>query len=117
MSTATPGRERVRTRRLGRIVLGIIGVLVAVYGLLSAGFYWAMLQTPDRFGRIMAHVPIPLMIALPFAPMWKQARAGHVHPGDTAPDFNLPTLDHSGRVQLASFRGSRPVVLVFGSYT
>jgi peroxiredoxin len=34
-----------------------------------------------------------------------------------APDFSLPALDHASNVQLASFRGSQPVVLVFGSYT
>ena len=40
-----------------------------------------------------------------------------VQVGDTAPDFTLPTLDHKTTVHLAEFRGSRPVVLVFGSYT
>jgi len=34
-----------------------------------------------------------------------------------APDFRLPTLDRKETVQLSSYRGSRPVVLVFGSYT
>jgi peroxiredoxin len=34
-----------------------------------------------------------------------------------APDFTLPTLDKSANVQLSSFRGKQPVVLVFGSYT
>ena len=37
--------------------------------------------------------------------------------GDAAPDFKLPTLDKSAQVELASFRGQKPVVLVFGSYT
>jgi peroxiredoxin len=37
--------------------------------------------------------------------------------GDTAPDFQLSTLDHKSEVQLSSFRGKQPVVLVFGSYT
>ena len=37
--------------------------------------------------------------------------------GSPAPDFRLPTLDHRSTVQLSSYRGSRPVVLVFGSYT
>jgi len=54
---------------------------------------------------------------LPFEPLWNRARAGGVRVGDTAPDFRLPTLDHKDMVQLASFRGVRPVVLVFGSYT
>jgi len=37
--------------------------------------------------------------------------------GDTAPDFRLKMNDGSREVQLSSFRGKRPVVLVFGSYT
>lgn len=39
-------------------------------------------------------------------------------PGDPAPDFELPLFDDPQRtVRLASFRGDRPVVLIFGSYT
>ena len=38
-------------------------------------------------------------------------------PGDKAPDFTLKTLDGSREVNLASYRGTRPVVLIFGSYT
>ncbi len=37
--------------------------------------------------------------------------------GDIAPDFKLKTKDGDREVQLASFRGKKPVVLVFGSYT
>jgi hypothetical protein len=37
--------------------------------------------------------------------------------GDVAPDFTLKTADGKGEVALASFRGKRPVVLIFGSYT
>jgi len=37
--------------------------------------------------------------------------------GDPAPDFTLKTKDGSRQVQLSSFKGKRPVVLVFGSYT
>jgi len=37
--------------------------------------------------------------------------------GDPAPDFTLPSLDKKSEVTLASLRGSKPVVLVFGSYT
>jgi peroxiredoxin len=40
-----------------------------------------------------------------------------VRPGDTAPDFDLETLDKSARVRLRSFQGREPVVLIFGSYT
>jgi hypothetical protein len=37
--------------------------------------------------------------------------------GDAAPDFKLKTTDGSREVTLSSFKGKRPVVLVFGSYT
>ena len=37
--------------------------------------------------------------------------------GGVAPDFTLKTTDGKSEVQLSGFRGKRPVVLVFGSYT
>ena len=37
--------------------------------------------------------------------------------GELAPDFNLKLLGSNDRVCLSSFRGQRPVALVFGSYT
>lgn len=37
--------------------------------------------------------------------------------GTYPPDFSLKRLDAEGRVRLSSFRGKRPVALVFGSYT
>ena len=37
--------------------------------------------------------------------------------GDPAVDFELPVLGGGERVRLSSFRGERPVALVFGSYT
>ena len=37
--------------------------------------------------------------------------------GDVAPDFSLPLLKGGGEVALSSFRGKRPVVLIFASYT
>ncbi|HEV2445003.1 MAG TPA: hypothetical protein VGS58_03745 [Candidatus Sulfopaludibacter sp.] len=84
---------------------------------LSAGLYWAMRQPPDAFGRVMMKVPTPMMLVLPFETLWMRARGGRLSTGDMAPDFRLPTLDRKDTVQLASFRGSQPVVLVFGSYT
>lgn len=89
----------------------------AVYAALCAGFYWAMTQPPERFGLIMAKAPRPLMGVLPFRPMWSRARAGGLEPGDPAPDFALSAYDKSAVVRLSDFRGDRPVVLVFGSYT
>lgn len=37
--------------------------------------------------------------------------------GSDAPDFNLPRLGGGQPVILSSFRGRRPVALIFGSYT
>jgi hypothetical protein len=37
--------------------------------------------------------------------------------GEEAPDFELPRLGDGGSVRLSSFRGVKPVALIFGSYT
>src|ERR1700690_2703363 len=103
--------------RIGRKLLLVGAILIAPQLALSATPYWAMCQPPDVFGRFMTHVPMPMMMVLPFQTLWMRARAGQVQAGDLAPDFRLPTLDHTATVQLPSFRGAQPVVLVFGSYT
>ena len=99
----------------------MLGIAVLVLGAAEAGFsarvYHAMRQPPDAFGHFMAKLPMPLMMAFPFEMLWTRARAGTVNVGDVAPDFRLPTVDRKSAVQLSSFRGERPVVLVFGSYT
>ena len=43
---------------------------------------------------------------------------GALKVGEAAPDFKLKRLGSQvGEVQLASFRGRKPVILFFGSYT
>jgi len=37
--------------------------------------------------------------------------------GADAPDFKLPRLGSTEQVRLSSFRGRKPVALIFGSYT
>lgn len=37
--------------------------------------------------------------------------------GGLAPDFKLRTKDGKQQIQLSAFRGKRPIVLIFGSYT
>ena len=37
--------------------------------------------------------------------------------GGEAPDFVLPRLGTSEHIRLSSFRGLKPVALIFGSYT
>lgn len=100
-----------------RKFIGISLTLVGLYAVVCGGLFWAMCQPPDDFGRIMKHVPMPSMMVLPFQPLWMIARGGHLSVGDEAPDFELPTHDKSETVRLRDFRGQKPVVLVFGSYT
>ena len=98
----------------------IVGILagVAVLWLAFVGFVgWAMRQPPEVFGHVMARMPMPAYFLFPFETMWTQARRGHLSPGDLAPDFTVKTLENKTPVQLASLWSSKPVVLVFGSYT
>lgn len=52
---------------------------------------------------------------------WEHAKAlmARIAPrvGEPAPDFSLKTLDGEETIALSNFRGDRPVVLIFGSYT
>ena len=98
---------------LVRLLLG----LLMVYALFTAFIWWAMRQPPETFGRVMARMPGPAYLILPFETMWVNARAGRLTPGDAAPDFSLLKLDKSERIQLSSLSSKQPIVLVFGSYT
>jgi hypothetical protein len=100
-----------------RYVRGGLVSLVVAYAVFLAGMFFIMRQPPDRFGQIMKRMPMPALMLVPFEPMWNVARGGQLDVGDAAPDFNLRTADKRSRVSLASFRGQKPVVLVFGSYT
>lgn len=98
-------------------IFKVLVVLLVMYGVLTAALFILMLQGPDRFAGVMRYVPWPAFVVLPFKPLWKVARGGNHNVGDMAPDFSLETLDHQSTVTLSSFRGEKPVVLVFGSYT
>ena len=119
----------MKRRRMLHWALRGAAALALLYAIVAGALYWAMSQSPDRFGRIMARIPKPLFIVMavmPFEPMWNSAREGSLRVGELAPDFALSVVEPRGpaggedegrRVQLSSFRGSKPVVLVFGSYT
>jgi len=94
----------------------IVGALVMLYVAAIAGVYYIMRLPPAQFAKNFARLPMVSMMVLPFEPMWMRARAGELNPGDTAPDFDLPTLDKTQQVKLSALRG-KPVMLVFGSYT
>jgi hypothetical protein len=91
--------------------------LVLAYVLFVSFVWWAMRQSPETFGRVMARLPGVAYVVVPFETMWMHARTGILHPGDPAPDFSLTKLDKSSTVQLSSLTAQQPVVLVFGSYT
>ena len=103
--------------RLARRMTWLLLVILALYGTFLVGLFIVMCQPPSRFGRLMAHIPMPAMSIVPFEPMWNVARKGSTRIGELAPDFTLPTVDRTAEVRLSSFRGKQPVVLVFGSYT
>lgn len=99
-------------RWIKRIALTLFALyLAALTGL------FVVMHNPDLFGRVMRHVPGPAFMVIPFKSLWSEARAGRLQAGEPAPGFDLPTAGKSSHVSLASFRGHKPVVLVFGSYT
>jgi hypothetical protein len=100
-----------------RPLLKIVAVIAAAYAVLVGTLAIAMRQPPDSFGAFMAKLPPVAFMVLPFQPLWMGARAGKLHVGQDAPVFALKTADGGSEVRLDSFRGKRPVVLIFGSYT
>jgi hypothetical protein len=102
--------------RAMRVFVKIAASVLVLYQILLAGLLLVM-RRPTPFGKVMRHMPGPAFAILPFKRLWFVARAGRLKPGDAAPDFTLMTSDKKSRVQLSSFRGRQPVVLVFGSYT
>jgi len=94
----------------------VLAAVALVYLVTSAGLLLVM-RRPVLFSRVMRHVPDPIFMVFPLKPLWYAARWGNLRVGDPAPDFNLPAADRQSSVSLVSFRGQRPVVLIFGSYT
>lgn len=122
MSTVPPAQVHAlgppKKRRWKPLLLRTAFVLF-IFWLGFVAFMWRTMKLPpEKFGAVMSHMPIPaVFLAAPFETMWVRARAGQLHPGDVAPEFNLQTLDKTSRVVLSSLNAHGPVVLVFGSYT
>jgi hypothetical protein len=104
-------------RTVGKSLTMLVAGAAVVWLAATAAVYAAMLQPPARFGAIMSRVPGPAMMVLPFKPLWMSARAGHLRLGDAAPDFSLRPLHGDAPVTLSKEYRSKPVVLIFGSYT
>ncbi len=97
---------------------------MAIYGAVVIALYVIISLPPGRFANIIASIPSSetpggpvFQYLLPLEPIFKSARAGKLRIGDPAPTFNLKLVHGEDRVQLNSFRGVKPVVLIFGSYT
>jgi len=104
-------------RRWKKITATILtGVFLLWLGFV--GFIWrAMHRPPEGFARVMSHMPWQVFLILPFETLWSRARAGTLHVGDSAPDFQLTKLDKTERVRLSDLNQKQPVVMIFGSYT
>jgi len=89
----------------------------AVYALYAFGFFIVMRQAPEKFTSVIAGLPMPIMMTIPFESLWSVARGGAIAVGAKAPDFALETYDRQARVRLGDRLVAKPVVLVFGSYT
>jgi hypothetical protein len=100
-----------------RILAVGLAVILAAWVVLTLTAFTAMTKSPGQFSGFMAKLPRIAMIAIPFEPLWNEARSGKLAVGSQAPDFDLETAGHDQKVRLSEFRGKRPVVLVFGSYT
>jgi hypothetical protein len=101
-----------------RAVLAVLITVAVGYAAFASLILWAMRQPPETFGKVMARMPgsVPFLL-FPFEKAWLHARAGSLRVGDQAPDFSLMKQDKSARVQLSAITATRPVVLIFGSYT
>ncbi len=100
-------------RRYLKYAIPVLVVYVALLG----GLFYEMIQPPPVFSHFMSKLPALTYFLFPFEPMWLVARRGHLKVGDAAPDFSLKTAGGSDTVRLSSFRGQKPVVLIFGSHT
>jgi hypothetical protein len=107
-----------------KLAAKILVSIVTIYGAVLIALYVIISLPPGRFANIIASIPTsqkpggPLFeYVLPLEPIFKSARAGKLRIGDPAPTFNLKLVHGEDRVQLNSFRGVKPVVLIFGSYT
>ena len=99
-----------------RVLVKVLASVAIVYLGLVIGLLLVM-KNPTTFGKVMRHFPGPGFAVIPFKRLWFVARSGRLKLGDPAPDFRLTTTSKKEEIQLSSFRGHEPVVLIFGSYT
>jgi hypothetical protein len=77
-----------------------------------------MVLSQLRHGRGNAPVDSPLTLQDVLANEdYRNLMTAKVAAGDTAPDFELPSIDGAGTVRLGALLATQPVALIFGSYT
>jgi hypothetical protein len=104
-------------RRVRMWIASIAGVCFVGWLCLVGYVNWAMHQSPEVFGHVMAKMPTPAYFVLPFETLWMRARKGQLNVGDAAPGLTVKKLENRSSTDLASLWTDKPVVLVFGSYT
>lgn len=102
---------------LGVALLSVVLAIAALYVGAAIVIFVRMRWSINVAGRTLAVLPRRAFRIFPFAWMWCTARKGTLAVGQVAPDFELTTRDGASRIRLSSLRNSKPVVLVFGSYT
>jgi hypothetical protein len=118
MNIPSSDGKSLKWNRIRRVVIGLLLMMALVYLSFGGYVWWAMHQSPEVFGRVMAKTPGPIVFLLyPFETLWVKARTGTLNIGDAAPDFSLSKVDKTGLIQLSGLNKKQPVVLVFGSYT
>jgi thiol-disulfide isomerase/thioredoxin len=67
--------------------------------------------------RMVEGVILAVVVAITAFAAKPQRQRDTLRVGDMAPDFSLTSLDGKKQVRLSDYRGAKPVVLIFGSYT
>src|SRR5215469_3641578 len=76
-------------RRWRRWLVRIVAVCFPAWIGLLIYVDWAMHQPPEVFGHVMAKMPMPVFLVVPFETMWNHARPGRGDPGAPAQGFRL----------------------------
>jgi hypothetical protein len=103
-SNKSPGKRKVRERyAMSLFWKWTLGIFLALLLIAFAGFSFMAGSPKDVYGMVRYALP--------------HMHRGKLHPGDDAPDVRLLTLDGANHFHLRERTSSRPLVVVFGSYT
>jgi len=95
--------KTLRSNTMSRFWKWTLGIFLALLLSAFAGFSYMAGSPKDVYGMVRYALP--------------HMHRGKLHPGDDAPDVRLLALDGANHFHLRERTGSRPLVVVFGSYT